>query len=74
METKEKIVLDGEFEDVFERDGHYYLKSKKDRICVLPYTISNDGLLDNIGAVEISNKEQNKKIIWPDWLKSLISN
>jgi hypothetical protein len=49
---EKKIVLNGEYEDVMEIDGHYYLLDKKDRICVLPYTISSNGLLDKIGVIE----------------------
>ena len=60
MKTEEKIILDGEFEEVLEKDGHYYIKSKKDRACVLPYTISSDGLLDTIGVIDIWNEEEQK--------------
>jgi hypothetical protein len=54
MENKveKKIVHEGDYEDVIELDGHYYLLAKKDKICVLPYTISTEGLLDKIGIIE----------------------
>jgi len=57
-----KIVLDGEFEEVLSIKGHYYLRSKKDQVCVLPYTISNDGLLDKMGVVEVWNEVERKNI------------
>lgn len=57
MNNEKKIVLQGEFEDVIEFNNHYYIKSKKDKVCVLPYTIDN-GLLDLIGAVKIWNSEE----------------
>ena len=58
MKVENKIVLDGEFESVILKDGHYLIESKKDRVCILPYTISADGLLDKIGVVESWNNEQ----------------
>ena len=61
MNTEEpKIVLDGEFEEVLNIKGHYYLRSKKDQVCVLPYTISSDGLLDKMGVVEVWNEVERK--------------
>jgi len=58
-----KLVLSGLFEDVIEIDKHYYLINKTDRICVLPYTISTNGLLDKIGVVEDFNYIEEKKIL-----------
>jgi hypothetical protein len=55
-----KVVLEGEFEKIIEKDGHYLIESKKDRICVLPYTISDNGLLDKIGVVKQWNTEEEK--------------
>jgi len=52
---KKKIVLEGAYEDIIELNDHYYLVSKKQRICVLPYTISSQGLLDRIGVVKDLN-------------------
>jgi hypothetical protein len=60
MNKEKKIVLRGDFEDVIEFENHYYIQSKKDRVCVLPYTI-NEGLLDKIGVVEIWNDEEREK-------------
>ncbi len=60
MNNDKKIVLSGEFEDVIEFEQHYYVQSKKDRICVLPYTI-NEGLLDKIGVIEIWNDIEREK-------------
>jgi len=49
---EKKIVLTGPYEDVISLDHHFYLKHKLNRICVLPYTISSDGLLDKIGVIK----------------------
>jgi hypothetical protein len=57
-----KILLENEFEEVIEDNGHYYLRSKIDQICVLPYTISQDGLLDKIGIIENWNESEKKNI------------
>lgn len=57
-----KILLENEFEEVLEDNGHYYLRSKIDQICVLPYTISQDGLLDKIGIIENWNESEKKNI------------
>lgn len=72
MKLAQKIVLEGEFERVIEEDKHYYIESKKDRICVLPYTISSDGLLDKIGVVEDWNEEEDEEIhvLLNDYLKN----
>jgi len=51
MENK-KIVLKGQFEDVIYDSGRYYITHKFDKICVLPYTISAEGLLDKIGVIK----------------------
>jgi len=59
---EKKRVLQGVFEDVIELDGHYYLIDKKDKICVLPYTISTNGLLDRIGIVEDYNYLEEEKV------------
>ena len=50
-----KTVLQGHYEDVVEIKGHYFLVSKKNRVVVLPYTISSDGLLDKVGVVKDYN-------------------
>jgi len=52
---KKNIVLSGEYEDIIEIKDHYYLINKKQRICVLPYTISTQGLLDKIGVIKDLN-------------------
>ncbi len=60
---KKKTVLEGTFEDVIELDNHYYLVHKKDQICVLPYTISSEGLLDKIGVIEDWNYIEEEKAL-----------
>ena len=62
MINEEKVVLEGKFEDVVEENEHYYLKSKYDRVCVLPYTISEEGLLGEIGVLEFWNEEEGKNM------------
>lgn len=58
---EKKIVMKGMFEDVLKENNHLYLVHKLDKICVLPYTISTDGILDKIGVIKdldvLSEKE-----------------
>jgi hypothetical protein len=56
-EKDKKVVLSNDFQEVIEWNDHYHIKSKIDRVCVLPYTI-NEGLLDKIGVVELWNDEE----------------
>lgn len=49
---EKKTVLKGKFEDVISQDDHFYIVHKLDKICVLPYTISEKGLLNNIGVIK----------------------
>ena len=58
MDTEKRIVLSGEFEDVLQFNDHYYIRSKFDRVCIVPYTTSDDGLLDKMGIVEVWNEEE----------------
>ena len=52
---EKKVVFEGKYEDVISIEDHYYLVSKKHRICVLPYSISVEGLLDKIGVIKDYN-------------------
>jgi hypothetical protein len=54
-EIKKNIAITGNFEDVVEINNHYYLVSKKQRLCVLPFTISEAGILDQIGVIKDFN-------------------
>jgi len=65
MEKKinKKLVLEGDFEDIVEIEKHYYLIDKKDKICVLPYTISTNGLLDKIGVIKDWNYIEEEKVL-----------
>lgn len=67
---KKKIVLQGSFENVIEIDNHYYLLDLKDKICVVPYTLAANGLLDKIGVVEDFNviKEENILTLLHDYV------
>lgn len=61
-----KIVLKGAYEDIISEGGHYYISHKKDKVCVLPYTISSNGLLDKIGVireVDVINEKENFVLI-----------
>ena len=49
---EKKIVMKGMFEDVLKENNHLYLVHKLHKICVLPYTISTDGILDKIGVIK----------------------
>lgn len=49
--SKEKVVLNGPFENVIEKDKHLYIEHKLDTICVIPYTIATNGILDKIGVI-----------------------
>ena len=60
--VEKKLIIEGDFEDVIELDDHYYLVDKKDKICVLPYTISSEGLLDKIGITQEWNYLEEKKV------------
>lgn len=57
-----KIVLQGIYEDVIELNKHYYLLDKKDKICILPYTISTNGLLDKIGVIQDWNYLEEERV------------
>lgn len=66
MEEKQiekKVVKEGDYEDVIEIDGHFYLLDKKDKICILPYTISAEGLLDQIGVLEDWNFIEEEEVL-----------
>jgi len=49
---EKKIVLTGPFEDVIKENNHLYIVHKLDKICVLPYTISTEGILNQIGVIK----------------------
>jgi hypothetical protein len=58
-----KVIREGKFEIVIEEGDHFYLVDKKDKICVLPYTIDTRGLLDKIGVMEDWNITEKSKVI-----------
>jgi hypothetical protein len=49
---EKKIVMKGMFENVLKEKNHLYLIHKLDKICVLPYTISTNGILDKVGVIK----------------------
>jgi len=60
---EKKLILKGSFEDVIKLNDHYFLVDKKDKICVLPYTISSNGLLDRIGVMQDWNFIEEEKVL-----------
>ena len=50
-----KIVLQGPYEDVIKENNHFYIIDKFFKVCVLPYTISTDGILNSIGVIKNLN-------------------
>ena len=64
MEKPEKkLIAHGEFENVYELEGHYYLEDLKDKICVLPFSMDSRGLLDKIGILEDWNVLEKERVI-----------
>jgi len=57
MINEKKLVLENDFQKVIEWNDRYYIQSKYDQACILPYTIK-DGLLDKIGVIELWNDEE----------------
>jgi len=51
---KTKLLQSNKLEDVVEYNERLYVVSKKQRICVLPYTLDK-GMLDKIGVLKYSN-------------------
>lgn len=49
---EKQIVAKGIYEDVIKDNEHFHIIHKLDKICVLPYTISSNGLLDTIGVIK----------------------
>lgn len=52
---EKKVVLTGEYEEILSLGDHYYIVSKKNKIAVLPYTISTNGVLDKLGVINDYN-------------------
>jgi len=49
---QKKVVLTGPYEDVVQENNHLYIVHKLDTICVIPYTISTEGILDKVGVIK----------------------
>lgn len=63
---EKKTVIKGSFEDVIFDDNHYYIAHKLNKVCVLPYTLTSEGLLDKIGIIkeiDIANEKENYVLI-----------
>jgi hypothetical protein len=54
-DRKKKIIAKGRYEKVISFDDHFYITNLKQRICVMPYTISNNGLIDQMGVIKDFN-------------------
>lgn len=57
---EKKVVFQGDYEDIIKMEDHLYVIDKKDRICILPYTLSANNLLDKIGVVQDWNYIEEK--------------
>lgn len=62
-EIVKNIILENDFQQVIEINNFYYFVDKKDRLAVLPYVISSNGLLDKVGVVEDFNYVDNCKTL-----------
>jgi len=64
------IVLKGPYENVISENNHFYLIHKFNKICVLPYTISENGLLHKIGVIKELDvlKEKENYILINDYI------
>lgn len=63
---QKKLVLSGLYEDVVKENEHLYIIHKVNSICVIPYTISSNGILDTIGVIkkqDINEDKENYKLI-----------
>jgi hypothetical protein len=58
---EKKIVHKGKYEDVIKENDHLYIIHKLNKICVLPYTINEGGLLDKIGVIKELDIEKEKE-------------
>lgn len=64
-------VYEGKYEDVIQFEDHLYIHSKKDKVCVLPYTLSTENLLDKIGILNKWNglEEEEYQTLIHDYIK-----
>ena len=61
-----KTVLTGPYENVISENNHFYVVHKFNKICVIPYTISENGLLHKIGVIketDILKEKENYTLI-----------
>ena len=58
-----KTVLENDLQSVIEIEKMFYLLDKKDKICVLPYTVSTNGLLEKIGIIQDWNIIENERVL-----------
>jgi len=50
-DIKKRTVFEGTYEDIIEIEDHFYIVNKKHKIGILPYTISDLGLLDKVVTI-----------------------
>lgn len=60
---KEDIVVENEHQKVIKIENLFYILDKRDKVCVLPYTISTNGLLDRIGVMEDWNYLEEERVL-----------
>lgn len=54
-----KTVLKGKYENIIQENDHYYIVDNFYKICVLPYTISTNGILGEVGVIKEFNPIDN---------------
>lgn len=65
-------VYEGTYEDVIQSGDHLYIRSKKDKVCILPYTLDSKNLIDKIGIIEDWNdiEEEEYQTLLNDYIKT----
>lgn len=58
MKPEIKVLLENDLQEVIKHEDNYYIINKKDLVCVLPYTLDEGGLLDQVGLIEVWNEEE----------------
>ncbi len=59
---EKKIVLKGVYEDIIKDNNHLYVVHKLNRICVLPFTIATNGVIDKIGVIKELNVTEESEV------------
>jgi len=59
----DKIVVESNYQKIIKIEDFYYIIDKKDKLCVLPYTISSNGLLDKVGVIKDWNYIEEEEVL-----------